>query len=266
MSAPIETSPQVSGKVDLTRLPLTYTNEYKMDFVLIHAGVVKEYWRDQWLNTREFTIPQPFYIGTHEVTLKQWRDVVGKSSVVSKFSPEGPKADFMKKLPDSVVDQYPVNGITWDEAQVFVYSLNRKSLNKNWHYRLPLAGEWQAACQGGTQNAIHDLDYQFFLKDGPSKTLTRDQACFGRAEDEGPCPVGSFPPNSIGIYDMHGNVAEFLDDGNRGQSLPYRAAMGGLYREPNTYCSILRRLGFGRTDRNPGMGLRVVRVPVLPPE
>ena len=265
ISAPIKTSSQTTPDVDLSRLPKNYINEFGMEFVMIAAGEVTEYWRDQRTNTRKFTIPLPFYFGVHEVTLKQWEDVVGPSSVVSEFSRRGASAHRLKGLPDSVVDRYPVNGISWDNTQVFVEALNRKSANKNWVYRLPLAGEWQAACQGGSERTITDLTFGYYFKDGPSKTLDRKQASVERSIDEGPSPVGSFSPNSLGIFDLHGNVAEFLYDEAYRTDSNLRYLMGGSYKSSVCDCSIFRRTARFQTAASPGTGLRVIRVPVVPP-
>ena len=80
--------------------------------------------------------------------------------------------------------------------------------------RLPTEAEWEYACRSGTQTAVHFGD-----------TLSSRQANFNGAHPYGPagkippgpdlrrpCVVGSSKPNAFGLYDMHGNVAEFVSD------------------------------------------------------
>jgi formylglycine-generating enzyme required for sulfatase activity len=68
-------------------------------------------------------------------------------------------------------------------------------------YRLPTEAEWEYACRSGTKTAFHTGD-----------SISVYQANFGWTYKEGILPVGSFDPNSWGLYDMHGNVQEWCWD------------------------------------------------------
>ena len=94
-------------------------------------------------------------------------------------------------------EQYPVLRLNWYGAAAFCayYGL-----------RLPTEAEWEKACRGGVQ-----LEYG--TEDGTiSQDLANLYSIDGRDTFDGPAPVGSFPPNPYGLYDMCGNVAEYVFD------------------------------------------------------
>ena len=94
-------------------------------------------------------------------------------------------------------EDYPVVGVTWYGAAAFC---------ANYDYRLPTEAEWEKACRGGLQ-----LDYG--TEDG---SISHDVANYmgqgGRDVYEGPAPVGRFPSNPYGLFDMSGNAAEYVFD------------------------------------------------------
>ena len=96
-------------------------------------------------------------------------------------------------------DKYPVTGVAWAEAIEFC---DRLSLYTGKKYRLPSEAEWEYACRAGTTTK-----YSF------GDTITENQANFYRMGKENRLmPVGQFPPNDFGLYDMHGNVWEWCQD------------------------------------------------------
>jgi len=94
-------------------------------------------------------------------------------------------------------EKYPVVRLNWYGAAAFCAFYG---------FRLPTEAEWEMACRGGRQNA-------YGTSDG---TITHDLANYqgidGRDTFAGLAPVGSFPPNPYGIYDLSGNAAEFVFD------------------------------------------------------
>lgn len=102
----------------------------------------------------------------------------------------------------------PAINISWEDAQAYCAWLTQQS---GQHYRMPSEAEWECACRGCTSTPFHFGEY-----------LTTDQANFnggftynGSAKGEyrgKTTPVGSFPPNDFGLYDMHGNVSEWCQD------------------------------------------------------
>ncbi|MEJ2703804.1 MAG: formylglycine-generating enzyme family protein, partial [Sedimentisphaerales bacterium] len=136
------------------------------------------------------SIARGFYIGATEVTQAQWRAVMGSNP--STF--EG--------------DDLPVEGVSWNDAVEFCEKLSRKEGKT---YRLPTEAEWEYACRAGTRTPFHT-----------GETITTDQANYdghgvygnGRKGEyrRTTTRVGSFAPNAFGLYDMHGNVAEWCSD------------------------------------------------------
>lgn len=102
----------------------------------------------------------------------------------------------------------PVIDVSWDNAQAFISWLNHKTHRT---YRLPSEAEWEYAARSTSSGAFHT---------GP--TITPMQANFDSTETECPPPrclsrrqttlIGSFAPNAFGLYDMHGNVSEWVQD------------------------------------------------------
>lgn len=105
----------------------------------------------------------------------------------------------------SFADNEPVRGVSWNDAQNFIRWINSKTSGG---YRLPSEAEWEYAARAGTEDR-----YPTGAK------LYCSEARFGRAENgdcydgtEGPVAVRSYSPNSFGLYDMSGNVIEWLED------------------------------------------------------
>lgn len=185
--------------------PARLGNSLGMEFVLIPAGSfimgspADEPGRGADEVRHQVTISKPFYLQTTEVTLKQWRSLMGRRMFGRRKGP----ADM------------PVTKISFFEVQDYIDKLNQKGEGV---YRLPTEAEWEYACRAGTQTA-----YAF----GP--TITCDQVMFGnnplkddqcvagfekrpRCQPGQPARVASFPPNAWGLYDMHGNVWEWCSD------------------------------------------------------
>jgi formylglycine-generating enzyme required for sulfatase activity len=125
------------------------------------------------------TIPRPFAVGKYEVTQAEWRAVMGSNP--SKFKS----------------DRNPVEMVSWDDAQDFVRRLGTKTGKQ---YRLLTEAEWEYAARAGTTTKYHW---------GNAFNASKAAGCCAGLKTE---PVGSYAPNAFGLYDMHGNVWEWVED------------------------------------------------------
>jgi formylglycine-generating enzyme required for sulfatase activity len=107
----------------------------------------------------------------------------------------------------------PVVGVSWYDAQAFVGWLNKKTGSDD-AYRLLSEAEWEYAARAGTTTAYPwgdklDHNYGNFGIEGPGLGGKAEGRDVWLAQTS---PVASFPPNAFGLYDMHGNAFEWVDD------------------------------------------------------
>ncbi|MCK4375519.1 MAG: formylglycine-generating enzyme family protein, partial [Candidatus Brocadiae bacterium] len=128
--------------------------------------------------------------GKYEVTQAQWKAVMGttlhqqhdKAIIPWNLKGEGP--------------EHPVYYVSWAEVVEFCKKLGKK-------FRLPTEAEWEYACRAGTKTG-----YSF----GHDPGKLRDYGWFKDNSHDETHPVGRKRPNPWGLYDLHGNVAEWCND------------------------------------------------------
>ncbi len=98
----------------------------------------------------------------------------------------------------------PVINVSWNDAQAYVQWLNQRSGRR---YRLLTSAEWEIAARAGTTT-----DYSWGDDPPVCDQSARNGANFRDCAGNGSHPVGSFRPNGFGLYDVHGNVWEWVQD------------------------------------------------------
>ena len=195
-----------------------------MKFVPLPKATFYMGWNGKKGSAKKTEIKEDFEIAIHTVTQGQWQEVMGKNP--SCFSRDGEGKDKVKDIKDEDLKHFPVERVSWDDAQEFIKKLNEKEKGKGYQYRLPSEAEWEYACRGGATSE-EECSYHFYFAK-PTNDLSSKQANFngdfpfGKA-DKGPyldrtTKVGSYAPNKLGLYDMHGNVWQWCEDllGKRG--------------------------------------------------
>src|SRR5262249_28628408 len=147
-------------------------------------------------------------------------------------------------------------------CKVFVAKLNRLEKETGWVYRLPKETEWEYACRGGPMSDRLDSAFDFYFAN-PTNTLLPGQANF--KHDNGlnrSCRVGSYAAKRLGLFDMHGNVAEWCDDTETApDGASHRVLRSGGWHVDSGNSRALFRFTLPPWDRHFAHGLRLARVP-----
>ncbi len=132
---------------------------------------------------------RPFFMSQFPITQAQWREIASLPRVKRYLNPE--PSYFQGD------DNRPVEYVSWYDAEEFCVRLSRLTGRK---YRLPSEAEWEYACRAGTTTP-----YYF------GEEINENLANYGNKVEK-TTPVGNYPPNAFGLYDMHGNVWELCAD------------------------------------------------------
>lgn len=212
-----------------------------------------------------------FHMGVHEVTQKEYRDLMGSNP--SQFNG----------------DSLPVENVSWHDAvaycnarsvaeglnPAYVISGTGNARSVAWNrdangYRLPTEAEWEYACRAGTTTPFSTGD-----------NVTADQAnYYGTYPYDGypggqyrsrTLPVGSFAPNAWGLHDMHGNVWEWCwdwygayadgeaADPTGAASGTYRVNRGGGWNDFGRHLRSAYRAAYPPDNRTFNLGFRLAR-------
>jgi formylglycine-generating enzyme required for sulfatase activity/tRNA A-37 threonylcarbamoyl transferase component Bud32 len=266
--APPEQSSDPPAAPDVTAIEgpavpprVAYTNVLGMQFARIPAGGSRLGGGGGGAGTEPVAFDRDFYMGVYEVTQAEWEAVMGAGNNPSRYSRRGVHREVVADVPDQILGRYPVEAVSWEAAQAFVRRLNGRLTEPGWVYRLPRTTEWEYACRGGPDRPSEELGQDFYL-DRAVRELGADQANFASADLRGPRPVGSYPPNRLGLHDMHGNAFELCDDVVRTPSGWVCGFRGGFWLDRAPQCRAGARPGGSVENAYDGAGLRLVRVPV----
>lgn len=232
-------------------IPKTFTSPFTgMEFVLTPAGefmmgsLLEE--QDSYSNeypVHEVSIKNSFYIGKHPVTQAEWRTI-------------------MRDNPSTFIMGYrPVESVSWGDVQEFIERLNEKEGSNR--YRLPSEAEWEYACRAGTQTK-----YSF----GDNKEKLNEYAWYNQNSGSETHPIGRKKPNSWSLYDMHGNVWEWVQDSwhNNYKGAPsdgsawedggsFRVSRGGSWYRDSKSCRSADRDWHKPGYRGSDLGFRLLR-------
>ena len=136
------------------------------------------------------TIP-PFALGKYEVTFAQWDACVAAGGCSHR--PDDAKWGRGTR---------PVMRVSWNDAQEYLRWLSKRTSR---HYRLPTEAEWEYAARAGTAT-------EYYWGDSIGANNANCTGCGSPWDKKQTAPVGSFPPNAFGLYDMLGNVMEWVQD------------------------------------------------------
>ncbi|BAY89299.1 serine/threonine protein kinase [Tolypothrix sp. PCC 7601] len=212
--------------------------------------------RDDEGPQHQVTIPG-FFMGKYEVTQAQYQTITGKNP--SYFQGE----------------TRPVEQVSWNDAVEFCQKLSQ---NTGRTYRLPSEAEWEYACRAGTKTPFYfgetiTTDLVNYNGNYPYSSASK-----GEYRNE-TTTVGRFPPNSFGLYDMHGNTWEWCIDtyhnnyyeapkdgsawlSSNDNDYRYRLLRGGSWHELVRFCRSAFRSTNVRVDSFTDVGFRVVAVAV----
>lgn len=189
----------------------------------------------------------PFFLGKHEVTQAQWYQIQYRLPTATHRDSPPPQ-------------RLPVETIAWNLAERFARRLSMA---------LPSEAQWEYACRAGSPTPF------WFGSDLAAVAAKARILAPGTTADDarGPTTVGSYAPNPFGLFDVHGNVAEWTREAMTDYSLPFvgpdavrppsslmgRVVRGGSYRDvPRAAQSWWRAMEPPAHDL-PYVGLRLAR-------
>jgi formylglycine-generating enzyme required for sulfatase activity len=153
----------------------------------------------RWERPQHRVTVSSFYMGRYPITQSQWRAIAATAKI---------DIDLETNPSNFKGDELPVESVNWYQATEFCKRLSRETKRE---YRLPSEAEWEYACRAGTTTP-------FYFGETITGELANYNAYNSYAEEPDgeyqneTTPVGQFPPNAFGLYDMHGNVWEWCAD------------------------------------------------------
>jgi serine/threonine protein kinase/formylglycine-generating enzyme required for sulfatase activity len=237
------------------------SNDILMTFAHLPKGTFYMGWDVRAGSAKMTEIKEDFEIAMHDVTQGQWQAVMGNNP--SAFSRQGESRRSVSGISEEELKLFPVEQVSWDDAQEFVKKLNEKERESGYLYRLPTGAEWEYACRGGA-TSLEECSYHFYF-DKPTNDLSSEQANFNGDLPTGNAPtgkylgrptrVGSYPPNKLGLCDMHGNVSQWTDTAED-------SVRGGSWSHGGIVCRAAFSVNYAPAARSSDLGFRLARVPV----
>ena len=233
------------------------------------------------------TIPR-FAVGRFEITFDEWDACVEAKGCPSReeSKPEskqttgfGSAFDRLLQKSDAAAGddegwgrgRRPAINISWDDARKYVAWLSSRTGQK---YRLLAESEWEYAARAGRTTAYWwgDKASRDYVNYGPND-INSEIVNEGKDQWRDTAPVGSFPPNPFGLYDMNGNAQEWTEDCYKpsyataptngvpvtGSDCESHVVRGGGFNNPPEYIRTAKRIGYEQGYRLSIFGFRVAR-------
>ena len=204
----------------------------------------------------EVTISQGFWALETEVTQEMWTPVMGDNPSRFQYS-----------------ERLPVENVSWNDCQRYVEKLNALNLcPQGLKFALPTEAQWEYACRAGTTTPYSFGDFLNAKSANYARNYAHKIRIMNRRSRGETSVVKNYQPNQWGLYDMHGNVAEWTADwqgdypqyrttdpkgSEPGRNRVYR---GGSWKDAPAYCRSAFRSGSAPGAHADDVGLRLVLV------
>jgi formylglycine-generating enzyme required for sulfatase activity len=186
----------------------------------------------------QVTLTKDYWVSKYPVTQKQYRDAIGTNPSDADYG---------------IGDNYPVNTVSWDEAVAFCNKVGGRLLTE---------AEWEFAARGGNKSNGYIYSGSNTIGDVAWYSDNSGGSTFH--------PVGQKLPNELGIYDMSGNVWEWVSDGfgdypsgavtnptGPASGISFRVYRGGSWGNGAWFCRVAIRHSISPSIRSGDLGLRV---------
>jgi len=246
------------------QFPVIRSGPHNMNFAFIPRGHFRmgspKDEKDREDDERQYWVKltEDYWMQTTEVTVAQWHKVMGSFPDNKCW-----KRHYEKKETD-----YPMLCVNWYEVKGFVDRLNTQERNSGYKYSLPTEAQWEYAARGYTETP--------YSIDGSLKSF----AWYSSSSDDQTHLVGNLKANFFGLYDVHGNVYEWVSDWyeedypkaesysdavinpkgpNNGSE---RILRGGSWFNPAQYCRSAVRYRDSASIREDNNGFRLMRIKI----
>lgn len=210
------------------------------------------------------SIDYPLAFAKQPLSVGEWRQFAEATGWIDEAEQNWRNPGFTQD------DHHPVVWISWHDAQAYCRWLSHCTGR---HYRLASEAEWEFACRAGSQSAFSFGEHIHCGLANYDGNFTWNGGEKGEAR-HGTTRIGSFAPNPWGLYDMHGNVWEWVQDlvhanyegapvdgsaWQSGDEHGHRVLRGGSWLYSPRYLRSGSRNGYGADSRNDIVGARIVR-------
>lgn len=199
IETPVAPQPEVIVQTEVKTIPVPTNSRDHEDYIRIQHGVYKMgcvpadmKCKDEEKPQHEVTITKDFYLGRNEVQVDSFRRFLSETQKKPKMPPE-PAQDYDHWKRDNL----PMVMVYWQDAVDYCKWAGG---------RLPTEAEWEYAVRAGASDEVYPLN----------RIDSREKANFEHTQGndiyEGVAPIRKFEPNKFGLYDMSGNVWEWVSD------------------------------------------------------